>query len=269
MAMDRRFNKSLFTAMLLAPALACADSSGTGGTSDAANKSNNPLNLAPGFNLQDYYTPDIANSNAHSNDALLRGTLPVAPGAFIGVPQLLRATLPISTRPDPHGGYSTGSGDLNLFDIFLLKTEGVQLGIGPQITAPTAAHDELGTGKWQAGLAAVAIDASPRGLLGALVQYQSSFAGDSDRAHVESATLQPFLIHNLPRGWYLRSTATWTFDLKNDTHYIPLGLGAGKAWKVGGNIFNAFVEPQWTVEHKGDGLPRFTLFTGLNVTFGK
>ena len=31
----------------------------------------------------------------------------------------------------------------NLFDIFLLKTEGVQLGIGPQITAPTAEHDDM------------------------------------------------------------------------------------------------------------------------------
>lgn len=258
-----RFFLLLVSGTGLLPEAAMADNA------DAANKSNNPLNLAPGLNLQDYYTPDIANSNAHTNDTLLRGTLPVAPGTFIGVPQLLRATLPISTRPDPHGGYSTGVGDLNLFDIFLLKTDGIQLGIGPQITAPTAAHDELGTGKWQAGLAAIAIDASPRGLLGALVQYQSSFAGDSDRAHVESATFQPFVIHNLPKGWYLRSTATWTFDLKNDTHYIPIGLGAGKAWKVGSNIFNAFVEPQWTVDHKGDGLPRFTLFAGLNITFGK
>ena len=182
---------------------------------------------------------------------------------------MLRATLPLSTRPDPHSGYSTGIGDLNLFDIFLLKTEGVQLGIGPQLTAPTAEHDELGTGKWQAGLAAIAIDASPRGLLGALVQYQSSFAGDRDRAHVESATFQPFIIHNLPKGWYLRSTGTWTFDLKNDSHYIPIGLGAGKAWKAGSNIVNAYVEPQWTVARKGDGLPQFTLFAGINVTFGK
>lgn len=112
---------------------------------EEANKSNNPLNLAPGANLQDYYTPKLYDTNVHTNDALLRGTLPVAPNDFIGVPQLLRATLPISTRPDPHNGYSTGIGDLNLFDIFLLKTDGVQLGIGPQITAPTAEQDELGT----------------------------------------------------------------------------------------------------------------------------
>lgn len=236
---------------------------------DTANKSNNPLNLAPGVNVQDYYTPKLFNTNAHTNDALIRGTLPMASNGVIGVPQLFRATLPVSTRPDPSGGYRTGIADLNLFDIFLLKTEGIQLGIGPQITAPTAAHEELGTGKWQAGLAAVAIDASPRGLLGALVQYQSSFAGDSDRAHVESASFQPFIIHNLPKGWYLRSTATWTFDLKNDTHYIPIGLGVGKAWKSGSNILNAYIEPQWTVQREGPGLPQFTLFAGINVTFGK
>ena len=68
---------------------------------DIANKSNNPLSLAPGLNLQDYYTPRVYDSNIHTNDALLRGALPVAPNDFIGVPQLLRATLPISTRPEP------------------------------------------------------------------------------------------------------------------------------------------------------------------------
>lgn len=256
-------NALAFTVALLCMRGALADNA------DTANKSNNPLNLAPGLNVQDYYTPKLYDTNVHTNDALVRGTLPVAPNGFSSVPQLLRATVPISTRPDPHGGYSTGVGDLNLFDIFLLKTEGIQLGIGPQITAPTAAHDELGTGKWQAGLAAVAINSSPKGLLGALVQYQSSFAGDSDRAHVESATFQPFVIHNLPKGWYLRSTGTWTFNLKDDTHYIPIGLGVGKVWKAGSNILNAYVEPQWTVQREGPGAPQFTVFAGINVTFGK
>jgi hypothetical protein len=256
-------SKSPYALALLLAALVWPGVPAQADNADTANKSNNPLNLAPGANVQDYYTPRLYDTNVHTNDLLLRGTLPIAPSDFIGVPQLLRATLPLSTRPDPHNGYSTGIGDLNLFDIFLLKTDGVQLGIGPQITAPTAAQDELGTGKWQAGLAAIAIDASPRGLLGALVQYQSSFAGDHDRAHVESATFQPFIIHNLPKGWYLRSTGTWTFDLKNDTHYIPIGLGAGKAWKSAGNIVNAFVEPQWTVARKGDGLPQLPCLQGL------
>lgn len=35
---------------------------------ETANKSNNPLNLAPGMNVQDYYTPKYHDSNIHTND---------------------------------------------------------------------------------------------------------------------------------------------------------------------------------------------------------
>lgn len=50
---------------------------------ETANKSNNPLNLAPGLNFQDYYTPSLYDTNAHTNDLLVRGTLPIAPGASL------------------------------------------------------------------------------------------------------------------------------------------------------------------------------------------
>ena len=50
---------------------------------------------------------------------------------------------------------------------------------------------------------------------------------------------------------------------------IPLRSGGPKVFKSGPNIFNAFIEPQWTVAHQGDDLPRFTLLTGFNTTFGK
>jgi hypothetical protein len=62
----------------LAPAF-CAHAD----NAETANKSNNPLNLAPGVNLQDYYTPRLFDTNAHTNDALLRGALPIAPNTFI------------------------------------------------------------------------------------------------------------------------------------------------------------------------------------------
>ena len=190
-----RLASSLLLTLALYPAAdALADNAET------ANKSNNPLNLAPGVNLQDYYTPQVYDSNIHTNDALLRGALPVAPNDVIGVPQLLRVTLPVSTRPDPHGGYSSGIGDLNLFDIFLLKTEGVQLGIGPQITAPTAERDELGTGKWQAGLAAIAIDASPRGLLGALVRIKARLPGTATASMSRAPRSSPLSSTTCPRG---------------------------------------------------------------------
>jgi hypothetical protein len=35
-------------------------------SADDANKSNNPLNLAPSFNLQNYYTPSLFGVSAHT-----------------------------------------------------------------------------------------------------------------------------------------------------------------------------------------------------------
>lgn len=238
-------------------------------SADDTNKSNNPLNLAPSLNFQDYYTPRVYGSNAHTNDFLIRPTVPMEPGEWIGVPQIVRGTVPISTRPTPDGGYRTGLGDINIFDIFLLHQGEVEIGAGPLLTLPTATSSELGAGKWSGGLAAVAVRPSKEGLLGALVQWQHSFAGQGDRETVNSATLQPFLIKNLPQGWYLRSTGIWTFDLQRNDYYIPVGLGAGRAWRSGKNIFNVFVEPQWTFAHKGEGLPQFTVFAGVNITFGR
>jgi hypothetical protein len=236
---------------------------------DDANKSNNPLNLAGSLNIQNYYTPSVFGASAHTNDLLLRPTVPIAPNGLIGVPEIFRATVPISTRPNPSGGYDTGLGDINLFDIFLLSQGDVQLGVGPLVTIPSATDPSLGTGKWQAGLAAVAVSASKERLLGALIQWQHSFAGQSGRPTVQSLTAQPFGILNLPGGWYVRSTGIWTFDLQHGTYYIPVGLGAGKAWKSNSTIYNAFIEPQYSVAHSGRGVPQFTIFAGLNMTFGK
>lgn len=236
---------------------------------DEANKSNNPLNLAASLNIQNYYTPSVFGTSSQTNDLLLRPTIPIGPNGLIGVPQIFRVTVPVSTRPDPTGGYNTGLGDINLFDIFLLSQEGVQIGVGPLITLPTATDPSLGMGKWQAGLAAVAVSATKARLLGALVQWQHSFAGQDSRPTVQSLTARPFGIFNLPGGWYVRSTGIWTFDLQHGTYYIPVGLGGGKAWKSGSTIYNAYIEPQYSVAHSGRGIPQFTIFAGLNMTFGK
>lgn len=263
----RESSKTSRVAMALGAAVALSGNA-QAQSADDANKSNNPLNLAASLNFQNYYTPTLFGSNAHTNDFLIRPTIPFAPGELIGVPQIFRVTAPVSTRPQADGSYKTGLGDINVFDIFLLSQGTLDVGIGPMLTLPTATHTETGSGKWSAGLAGTVVSASKEGLLGALVEWQHSFAGQSRRDTVNTATFQPFLIRNLPQGWYLRSTATWTFDLQKNDYVIPVGLGAGKAWRVGKNIFNVFAEPQWTVAHKGDGQPQFTVFAGLNITFG-
>lgn len=90
---------------LAASAVLCAAAFSSGAyaqaSADDANKSNNPLNLAPSFNIQDYYTPSLFGVGGHTNDLLLRPTVPVGPLGPIGVPEIFRATVPISTRPGP------------------------------------------------------------------------------------------------------------------------------------------------------------------------
>lgn len=176
--------------------------------------------------------------------------------------------MPLVTAPNlPPSGRHTDAGDLNLFDVFLFKRGRLELGVGPQLTAPTAGRDAMGTGKWQGGLAVLAIAPHDWGLLGGLVTWQQSFAGDSDRRDQNNLQAQPFLIRNLPHGWYVRSTAIWTWDLQAGTYYLPLGLGFGKVWNAGANTLNLFAEPQWTVVRDGDGVPKFQLFMGFNLQF--
>ncbi|NML44281.1 hypothetical protein HHL11_11005 [Ramlibacter sp. G-1-2-2] len=235
-------------------------------STEEMNASNNPLQPSIGLNLQNAYTGRFYGlGDQDANSFLLRGTLP---HKLFGMPQLLRATLPITTTPDvPPSGRKTGVGDLNLFDLFLFKEGRMEVGIGPQFTIPTASRDETGTGKWQAGLAGTVIAPQRWGLLGGLVTWQHSFAGDEARPTQNNLQAQPFFIYNLPQGWYLRSTATWNFDLQRDTYSIPLGAGLGWVWKAGKTTMNLFAEPQWTVAHDGDGVPKFQVFFGLNMQF--
>jgi hypothetical protein len=101
------------------------------------------------------------------------------------------------------------------------------------------------------------------------VQWQASFAGDSDRPDVNTFSLQPVFIHNLTDGWYLRSSGTWSYDVKSDHYFVPIGLGAGKVFKSGTTVFNIFAEPPFTVAHRGAGVPKFTVYFGVNVTLGR
>ena len=57
-------------------------------TAEEMNKSNNPLNPSPGFNLQDYYAPDIYGTEVYTNDFLMRGGLPLPSVGPVPVPQL-------------------------------------------------------------------------------------------------------------------------------------------------------------------------------------
>ncbi|MGO8064427.1 hypothetical protein [Rhizobium leguminosarum] len=248
--------------------LALASPAGAQEAHDAVNEANNPLTPKITINLQDYYIPSFIDTpgEPEANQFLLRGLIP---SDMFGLPQLLRFTLPIATSPDVPSGYVTGLGDLTLMDLFILPKHGdVTLGVGPLLVVPTATDESLGSGKWQIGAAGVVVAPQRWGLLGALATYQTSFAGVDDREDVSLLTFQPILNINLSDGWYLRSSATWNFNLESGNSYIPVGAGVGKVFQLDkGVTMNAFVEPQYTVWHDGPGAPRWQIFAGVNFQF--
>jgi hypothetical protein len=233
--------------------------------SGGANEANNPLTPKITINLQDYYTPSFLGlPNKSANQFLLRGLLP---HDLFGAPQLFRFTIPLANVPAPPGGQATGIGDITLMDLFMFPGKTVSFGVGPMLIAPTASSDALGSGKWQAGLAAIAVAPQSWGLIGGLATYQQSFAGDSSRPNVRLLTAQPILFYNLPDGFYLRSSGTLNFDLEKHSYYIPVGFGLGKVFNIGdGATMNAFLEPQYTVAYRGTA-PRWQIYAGINFQF--
>lgn len=234
-----------------------------------AAQANNPLANMTALNFHNYYTPKLTNAadDTYMNNTWVRFAKPFASGKL-----LLRVSAPITTigAPDLIGNIQTtnGLGDVNAFMSYnFVSKPTATVGIGPLVTAPTAANDVLGTGKWQGGLAFVAFIAkSPVFQFGGLITWQASFAGDENRNGTNNAAVQPFYFWQLGKGTYLRGAPIWYFDIENDAYNVPFALGIGKVVKVNNTVFNLFIEPQYTLLHQGTQ-PQFQIFTGINLQF--
>lgn len=232
---------------------------------DAA-QANNPLANMKALNFHNYYIPSYTEPLPESgNQFWIRYAQPMKIGKTTW---LNRASLPIIGTSKPS---EFGVGDFNIFSAYLIPTgnPAISFGIGPQLTIPTATANALGTDKWSAGLANVLFDGrSKKVQYGYLLTWQHSFAGDNDARDVNVAAFQYFVFYQLKQGWYLRSAPIWAFDLETDSYTIPIGLGGGKVMKKGSVVYNAFVEPQFSVADEGPNpWPEWQVFFALNLQF--
>lgn len=229
-------------------------------------KANNPLADMNALNFQNYYVPSLFGvPDAVANTMYLRPVM-------VAGRQVVRATIPVATTPAGPGQYKSGLGDFSIFDAIKLTPDGSQtdFAVGPLLVAPSATNSSLGQGKWQAGAAAVAIHPLPGGsLLGGLVTWQHSFAGNKDRPAAHVMTMQPIGTFSIGGGYYVRSAPVMLLDFASNRYLVPFGLGFGKVFKAGNAIANAFIEPQFSVYHKGPALPSFQLLMGLNLQWAK
>ncbi len=190
---------------------------------------------------------------------------------------IVRPITPFTYQPPlfPGDSYDFGIGDIQLQTYFVPKKTvpvpggAITWGVGPVLQAKTATDPRLGTGKWSAGAGGVVFFAIKPFTFGALLNNIWSFAGDSDRANVNSMTLQPFINYNMKDGWYLVSspvmTANWEATSGN-RFTIPLGGGFGRVFNIGKQPINAFVQA-FGYADKPAGGPDWTLRAQWNFLF--
>jgi hypothetical protein len=164
-----------------------------------------------------------------------------------------------------------GLGDINHSAYFSPAGSGpVIWGVGPSLTIPTATSDNIGTEKWSAGPAAVALAQPGPWVVGSLVRQLWSFAGDGDQ-DVSQLLIQPFVNYNMDDGWYLVSspvvTANWEADDDN-TWTVPVGGGFGKIFRIGNQPINAQVQGFYNVERPQYG-PEWIMRFQLQFLFPK
>lgn len=228
-----------------------------------ANRANNPLAILPALQVQTYYQPSFRPSSGVSGviQPILRT---IQPFKGFGGTNLLRVSLPGPTAAWGPDGHATGLGDLTLFSVRVFPIRpNAGIGIGPLLVAPTASADSLGSRQWQVGAQGTLSAHFPWGLLAALVSYQQSFDGQTN-----ALTIQPFVFRNIGDGFYLRSSAITSLNVRSGDGVIPVGLGLGRVTRLtSGNLLNVYVEPQLSLLARGDAQPTFQLFAGFNLQF--
>jgi hypothetical protein len=253
--------------------------------SNPTNASNNPLTPKVTLYTQNFFAPLVLGQDGRtSNEGLVRLYVPFDLG---GVQNSLRIYAPIDTVPaettsrrgslrrtNPAealagalgAGTDFGFGDVMAFDLVMKQIGNFGFGIGPLVVFPTASHEDLGTGTWQAGPAAIAVRRWDWGLTGVTVTYSHSFAGPGPS--VQALGVEPLILYNLDNGYYLRSTAFWNIGFGTEPSYIPIGFGIGKVWKLpDGTTVNLHIEPQYSVYAQGVGAPRWQILAGLITQF--
>ena len=185
-----------------------------------------------------------------------RVILPIAyvPGFIGGMPGLPAGS---------DGDGALGLGDLN-YSLFLSPAEAGKIiwGLGPSITFKSATDDQLGSGKWSAGVTSVVLSQPKPWSIGVLVRQLWSFAGDADRADVSQFLVQPFVNYNFDGGWFLFTDPSITANWKANSGQkwtVPLGAGFGRVFNMGkqpvnmrtgifGNVVRPDFAPKWVLK---------------------
>jgi hypothetical protein len=216
--------RALFGFLAVLPAAAVAQDG-----QSLESQASDPTASLMSFQLQDFWSPAIHNSDDTLNIVQLRGAIPFT---LAGVNNIARLTLPYVTD-SPAG--ETGLGDMTIFNLATFNRPWGRYGVGVVALLPTGV-DGVSADKWGLG-PAVGFTARPSwGLIGVFNQNIFSIAGDDDRPDVNLSTLQPILNVPLGNGWAAgTSEMTIVYDWDRDEFIsLPLGVKLSKLADLGG-----------------------------------
>jgi hypothetical protein len=142
-------------------------------------------------------------------------------------------------------------------------------GAGPTFLLPTASDDVLGTGKFSIGPAVVILVQPGKWTLGALISNLFSVAGPSNRANVNSFSLQYFINYNLKKGYYLTvqptNSANWNAPSDN-VWLVQAGGGFGRIMRLGFQPVNISIQAYANVK-RPDVFPSPTWQLKFQISF--
>ena len=212
-----------------------ADTS-TGGQADLAQELTNPLADLLTIPIQMNFDQDFGP--ADDGWKLQTNIQPVYPFDLGSDWNLITRTIvPVIWQDDivPRAGSQFGLGDINM-SLFLSPkkpTSGVIWGVGPVLYFPTATDSLLGAKKWGAGPSAVALTMRGPWTMGALANHIWSFAGDDDRADINSTFVQPFVAYTTPNSWTLSVQSETTYNWETTDWAVPVNVAVAKLVMMG------------------------------------
>ena len=247
---------------------------------DIAKKSQNPVGDIISLPFEYWHSGGMANGG--SADAIM--VKPVYPVRIGNVNLITRVIIPDLGIDANRKGSDLGEIDIpptlsresglgNIqYQGFLTPAKPGKIiwGVGPVFELPTNTSG-LGSDKWSAGPAAVALSMPGNWVLGALVQNIWSFAGPSGEPDVNQFTFQYFINYNISNGWYLTSTPIITADWERssgDQWTVPFGGGIGKLHRFGKLPVDFKLQAFSNVE-KPEGGPDWSMMFAVKFLFPK
>jgi hypothetical protein len=209
--------------------------------------------------FEDWYTASYHGEPGGGNEVVFRDTITFDLGRFDSIS---RITVPFVTSSPPQGGLGadsaddtetasgpTGLGDIEVYDLAVLKANRGQFTVGPTFSFPSARNSANGSSKWEVGPAGGFTLQPSHWHVGFFTENFFSFAGDANARSVAKTKIQPIFYYDFPRGWSLGiSTMNFTYNWEShDWTNLPIGMRIGKLIPIGSETIDASIEGEYNL----------------------